>query len=148
MNKPLEWIGRSRVRLVSGRPVPVSDQRHALGPTQRLTTISLFIMLSCRLHSSSLLRIDAHCDVVVSPHTDTHHSIVLLPVSSSSYSQRISRESPIPSLPTFHHHGSVCMRSGERGWWMLHDTEALLALLHHADSSNLSLSLQSDGTDR
>ena len=46
------------------------------------------------LHSSSLLRIDAHCDVVVSPHTDTHHSIVLLPVSSSPthvfYSVRIA----------------------------------------------------------
>ena len=147
MNKPLEWIGRSRVRLVSGRPVPVSDQRHALGPTQRLTTISLFIMLSCRLHSSSLLRIDAHCDVVVSPHTDTHHSIVLLPASSSAVNASPGNHRFL-SLPTFHHHGSVCMRSGERGWWMLHDTEALLALLHHAGGSNLSLSLQSDGTDR
>jgi hypothetical protein len=145
VNKPLEWISRSRVRPVSGRPVPASTHLDQLSASHHHLCSSCYHV---DLHSSSLLRIDAHCDVVVSPHTDTHHSIVLLPVSSSSYSQRISRESPIPSLPTFHHHGSVCMRSGERGWWMLHDTEALLALLHHADSSNLSLSLQSDGTDR
>jgi hypothetical protein len=147
VNKPLEWISRSRVRLAAaGRFQYPTSATHL----DQLSASHHHLCSSCYhvdLHSSSLLRIDAHCDVVVSPHTDTHHSIVLLlfhhhTVNASPGNHRFL------SLPTFHHHGSVCMRSGERGWWMLHDTEALLALLHHAGSSNLSLSLQSDGTDR
>jgi hypothetical protein len=95
VNKPLEWISRSRVRLAAaGRFQCPTSATHL----DQLSASHHHLCSSCYhvdLHSSSLLRIDAHCDVVVSPHTDTHHSIVLLPVSSS-YSQRISRESPIP----------------------------------------------------
>ena len=82
MNKPLEWISRSRVRLVSGRPVPASTHLDQLSASHHHLCSSCYHV---DLHSSSLLRIDAHCDVVVSPHTDTHHSIVLLPVSSPTH---------------------------------------------------------------
>ena len=85
MNKPLEWTSRSRVRLAAaGRFQCPTSATHLV----QLSASHHHLCSSCYhvdLHSSSLLRIDAHRDVVVSPHTDTHHSIVLLPVSSPTH---------------------------------------------------------------
>ena len=67
---------------MSGLPVPASTHLDQLSASHHHLCSSCYHV---DLHSSSLLRIDAHCDVVVSPHTDTHHSIVLLPVSSPTH---------------------------------------------------------------